>query len=43
MIAIDTNLLIYAHREDSPWSVFTGADETGEWPGFMGHSLALRT
>ena len=32
MIAVDSNLLVYSHREDSPWhdSAYTGIAELAE-------------
>jgi hypothetical protein len=37
MIAVDTNLLVYAHREDSPWheaaaAIMTRRAEVGRFP-----------
>ena len=37
MIAVDTNILVYAHREDSPFHeiAFERLAELGEGPGMM--------
>jgi hypothetical protein len=32
MIAVDTNILVYAHREDSPWHPSGRAPGCGNWP-----------
>ena len=34
MIGVDTNLLVYAHREDSPWhdAAYARLAELAGWP-----------
>jgi len=32
MIAVDANLLVYAHREDSPFEAWIGVKMHGEFP-----------
>ena len=43
MIAVDTNLLVYAHREDSPWHDAASARlaELAEARGPLGDSMAV--
>ncbi len=44
MIAVDTNILVYAHRRDSEWfeTAYKSLQQLAEAPRAVGDSVAVR-